>query len=372
MGVAKQAAEQDDSSPFQGIVGVGFDSGESIVAQSQGQSQYPNIISQMVLQGVISTRAYSLWLNDVNAPQGNILFGGVDNAKFSGDLVVLPLQSDSETNAIDTFTVTFAGLEVDGNGGKTVYSVNSSDPVILDSGTTLTYLPDAMASAIASGVGATTSNQFGTVVPCDVGTTQGVFKFKFGNANGPVILAAISQFVLPFPSDTPAPKFRNGKAACRWGILPAQGDPNLFGDTFLRSAYVVYNIDGNSVGIAQTKFNVTSSDIKQISATNSLPGASSTAMGSAQQTRAGPIYNTAGIGGLLSGAASSAVATATGTRGTFDLGSASSRPSSSSSSSHTKGAAAGLMPPSRSFTGVIVASISALFTMVGGSMILFV
>jgi hypothetical protein len=67
MGLAKQATVPGSAGqPFQGIIGVGFDSGEAIVGQTQGQASYPNIISQMVAQGVISTRAYSLWLNDIS------------------------------------------------------------------------------------------------------------------------------------------------------------------------------------------------------------------------------------------------------------------------------------------------------------------
>jgi hypothetical protein len=49
----------------------------------------------------------------------------------------------------------------------------------------------------------------------------------------------------------------------------------LFGDTFLRSAYVVYDIDNRQIGIAQTIFNVTSSNLIAITAatdTQDLPG----------------------------------------------------------------------------------------------------
>jgi hypothetical protein len=65
MGLAKKSSVPDSAGqPFEGIIGVGFDNGEAIV-NSQGQGAYPDIISQMVNQGVISTRAYSLWLNDL-------------------------------------------------------------------------------------------------------------------------------------------------------------------------------------------------------------------------------------------------------------------------------------------------------------------
>jgi hypothetical protein len=62
MGLAKMSSETDTSSPFQGIVGVGFNTGEAIFAQ-QGIT-YPNVISQLQAQGLITTKAYSLWLND--------------------------------------------------------------------------------------------------------------------------------------------------------------------------------------------------------------------------------------------------------------------------------------------------------------------
>lgn len=252
---------------------------------------------------------------------------------------------------------------------------NQTIPVILDSGTTLTYLPDAVANAIAEGVGAVTNPNYGVVVRCNVSQSAAVVRFQFGNSKGPTIVADISQFVLPFPSGVPTPKFRDGNTACRWGILPSEGNPNLFGDTFLRSAYVVYNIAGNQVGIAATNFNATSQDIREIVAPSSLPGASATASGAAQQTHTGPVYLTAGIGGA---AATSATVSATGT-GTWDLGvgtktaaaAASSSKAGGSSGSTKKGAGGMLLPPSKPFTGAIAGGMIALMALAGGSMVVF-
>ena len=46
-----------------GIMGIGFDTDESIVAE--GSQPYHNFIDAMVDQGIIQTRAYSVWLNDL-------------------------------------------------------------------------------------------------------------------------------------------------------------------------------------------------------------------------------------------------------------------------------------------------------------------
>jgi hypothetical protein len=190
--------------------------------------------------------------------------------------VVLPLQPSADSGIIDSFTVVLAWLEIDGNGGKVVYTNNDTLPVVLDSGTTLTYLPDDVANAVAATVGAQTMDQYGIVVPCALASTQGVFKFRLGNAQGPVISAKISQFVIPFLADPP--KFENGQIGCQWGINPAGNNPTIFGDTFLRSAYIVYNLENQSVAIAETNFNASGTRVEQITAANSIPGATSTAM----------------------------------------------------------------------------------------------
>lgn len=59
-----------------GIMGIGFDTDESIV--SIGGNPYPNIIDVMVQQKIINTRAYSLWLDDlgmfIRTRLGNLAF----------------------------------------------------------------------------------------------------------------------------------------------------------------------------------------------------------------------------------------------------------------------------------------------------------
>jgi hypothetical protein len=58
------------------------------------------------------------------------------------------------------------------------------------------------------------------------------------------------------------------------GISDAGDSTAVLGDTFLRSAYVVYDIANNEISLAQTDFNATSSNIKEIaSGTGGVPGA---------------------------------------------------------------------------------------------------
>ena len=59
MGLAFQASRPE------GIMGIGYAADESIASTNPG-SVYANIVDQLKNEGVISTLAYSLWLNDLS------------------------------------------------------------------------------------------------------------------------------------------------------------------------------------------------------------------------------------------------------------------------------------------------------------------
>jgi hypothetical protein len=293
---------------------------------------------------------------------GNILFGGVDTTKYSGDLVSLPIQPDSRSNSILSFTVVLDGLSVTDATKSTAYAQsNISIPVILDSGTTITYLPDQISQDLQTGVGAVNSASYGLVVPCTLKSSPATINFRFGNANGPTIVAPISQFVLDFPAGFPAPTFKtNGALACRWGIAASAGRPNLFGDTFLRGAYVVYNLDKSEVAIANAVLNATSSQIKEFSNTD-IPGVSSTAKGVVvTNTATGSVINT-----IASGSGSITVVPS---GGTFNLGPTSS---ASPSGDGKTGGASTLSGPRYPEMMLFMGLFSILCVLFGGSFVLF-
>ena len=61
-GLQMAVATQADHEPT-GIMGIGYDTNEATI--SNGGSQYLSVVDQMVSQGWIQTRAYSLYLNDL-------------------------------------------------------------------------------------------------------------------------------------------------------------------------------------------------------------------------------------------------------------------------------------------------------------------
>ncbi|KAH6619292.1 mitochondrial elongation factor g 1-like protein [Chaetomium sp. MPI-SDFR-AT-0129] len=249
-----------------GLVGVGYAVNEAIVGTTQSLSSvYPNLPVSMVDEGLINSVAYSLWLNDLDASSGSILFGGIDTEKYKGDLTrieIYPTQKD----IFSAFMVALTSLGGHSASGRdTLTSREFPIPVVLDSGTTLSYLPTDLARQTWTEVGAIYSDQLGAaVLPCAMQNSKGYFSFGFAGPNGPRINVTMDELVLDLTSGR-APTFTSGPYAgqevCQFGIQNFTSAPYLLGDTFLRSAYVVYDLVNNQVGIAATDFNSTDSNI---------------------------------------------------------------------------------------------------------------
>lgn len=241
-----------------GIMGTGYDTGEATT------SVYPSVIDMMMSQGLISTKAYSLYLNDLQSNTGSILFGGIDTAKYSGSLIGLPIQPDVQTGGRNSFTVALSSVSATGPAGNTTYFSNSTLPaaVVLDSGTTLTYLPPTLTTAIyrAFNVNDQTARSGVAIIDCSYRNSGASISYSFGGSGGPTIRVDMNELVLPY-----AISRTTGAEICALGIVSSGNSGlNLLGDTFLRSAYVVYDISNNQVALAQTVFNVTTSNVREI------------------------------------------------------------------------------------------------------------
>ena len=232
-----------------GLMGVGFDANEANA--SYGGPTYPNIIDELKTQGYINFKAYSLWLDDLEAGTGSILFGGVDRSKYLGDLISLPIQPDVVTDNLTSFTVSLTGVSfTDSSATFPLHADGMALPALLDSGTSLTYLPDDLAQSILNGVGVAFDNGTETnLAPCSLNQSDAHLTFGFGGPGGPLINVSLSEFVSdPYMLDDGSLYTVNGELICQFGIM-AGGDntSTILGDTFLRSAYVVYDLDNFQV-----------------------------------------------------------------------------------------------------------------------------
>lgn len=250
----------------EGVLGIGYTTNEAQIA-ANGRS-YANLPQAMVDDGLINTVAYSLWLNDLDANTGSILFGGVNSDKYTGELETLPIQSVN--GGFSQFIIALTGLSLSNSSVSKSYS-SSALPVgvLLDSGSSLTYLPDSVVQSLYTDLGVTYDSSSGTAyVPCSLMNQNTNLNFTFSSPSIPV---SLSELVLQTGSGA---TFPDGTPACIFGIVPAGTSTAVLGDTFLRSAYVVYDLASNQISLAKTNFNSTTDNILEIgTGSATVPGA---------------------------------------------------------------------------------------------------
>ena len=218
----------------EGVLGVGF------------PASYPTVNHNLADRGVIPSNKYSVWLNSLDAASGTILFGGLDLSKFVAPLKRIPVIGSGNQPTVELSRVT----TVKGILTTVQTARGYSEPAILDTGTTLTVLPNLLATIIINAMGAQyypSSATSGTsIIPCSQSINQLSINFHFGSALGLMINVDISQMVLQDLGEL------NGIEMCQFGIYASDGSyPTTLGDSFLRSAYVLYDLDANRIGLAQ-------------------------------------------------------------------------------------------------------------------------
>ncbi|KAI1764718.1 acid protease [Hypoxylon sp. FL1150] len=290
-----------------GLVGVGYALNEAIVASTQSTSNsYDNLPVLMQKQGLIKTNAYSLWLNDLDANTGSILFGGIDTKKYQGELSRIDIYKDSTSQAFTSFTVAMTSLQaVSSTGTDTLSSSAFPIPVVLDSGTTFSYLPTDLAEQVWKEVGAEYYADYGVpLIPCSMENSAGHFSFGLGGTGGPVINVTMDELVVSLadgdPYNFPDGSQYAGMAACEFGVqnFSSSSSTYLLGDTFLRSAYVVYDLVNNQIGLAPTDFNATDSNVVAFASDGAQIPSATVAPNQAEITQSGslssPTYGASG------------------------------------------------------------------------------
>jgi hypothetical protein len=203
----------------------------------------------------------------LDAGTGTVLFGGYDTEKYSGNLVALELQPDAISGRVNTMTVSWTSLSVVNSQGNILFTSSGFvAPAVLDSGTSYTALPIAIFNKTAAYFGAVYDENYGYLVYCNISHYEGTLDYGFGGSRGPVISVKYVELAIPvyFKNGTHL-KFSDGSYACSFGIFPvSDGEQILFGDTFLRSSYVVYDLDNKQIALAPTKFGSTRSNVVEM------------------------------------------------------------------------------------------------------------
>lgn len=240
-----------------GLMGLGSRFGEAVYnnpsSPGSGKVSFPTIYDQLKTLGYIKKRLFSIWLNDIAASTGSILFGGIDLSKYTGKLQKVPVVLSRGVFTGWAVNLTSVSL-TSSNGTHNLSSTGFPIEVVLDSGSPNMYLPTTVADAVASTLNATT-DQGTPYVPCSFRQADGSLHFGFGNGSAPKFEVPYSELIYPFGSpakvgNVTAP---DGTELCYLGLLGTPGPIFLLGDTFIRSLYVVYDADELEISFAPVK-----------------------------------------------------------------------------------------------------------------------
>lgn len=261
-------------------------------------SSYPTVVDSMVQQGLIEAPVFSLFLvracpvppsaqantpslpqDNLDAKSGTILFGGIDSQKYHGRLATLPLVSDdpSRSGNRTSYTVRLRGFNVD---GIDLDLDNLGAAAVLDSGSTISLLPDSLVREMHRHFGVRFVQDVSIpLVDCAYRAAKGKgvsFQFRF---DGATIRVPVAEMVIDaFPEHDQRSLrgsqlrrlFGQWDRVCIFGIGSAADygikseSFALLGDTFLRSAYVVYDMANRQLGIAQANTKADKSNIVEI------------------------------------------------------------------------------------------------------------
>jgi saccharopepsin len=121
---------------FDGLLGLGF--------KSISQYNIPTPFEAMVDQKLVEQPVFAFYLQSDASAQGELVFGGIDKSHYTGELVQVPLISE-----------TYWEVSLDKLSFGSDVVVSSKQNAIIDSGTSLLAGPTEAVKSLASKVGAT-------------------------------------------------------------------------------------------------------------------------------------------------------------------------------------------------------------------------
>jgi hypothetical protein len=205
---------------FDGILGLAF--------PSISVNHIPPVFESMYQQGLLDQNLFSFDLGKADGQPGELVIGGIDTSKYTGQLTYVPLSNE-----------TYWALALDGVfvGGS---SITTAHRVIIDSGTSLLAGPTKDVEALAAKVGAKKSwiNPQEYTVPCSSISSLPKIEFKFG---GQTFELAGSDYVI------------NAGIMCLFGVvgIDVPAEPLwIAGDIFMRKYYTVFDYGNRQMGFA--------------------------------------------------------------------------------------------------------------------------
>ena len=254
-----------------GIMGLGPPLQEALISSpnspyyQQPSKAYPVLWQRLFDAGYINQRIFSLWLNKKSSKYGSLLFGGTDRSRYHGEIKFSPITQGFLAWQINLDSVVLGDDSGDcgGGGGKknngkdtTTELLSKQTIAVMDSGSPNMYVPSEVAIAFAKVLNATMVNGLNGPFPyvdCHAGKYQ---YLEFGFAGGPKIRVPAEDVIYPFadPANIGLVYDSKGKKICYLGLQVSPAPIAIIGATFMRSAYMVFDVDNLQIGMAPIRY----------------------------------------------------------------------------------------------------------------------
>jgi hypothetical protein len=151
--LAESESDQFQKGATDGLLGLGF---SSISTVSGTKTPVDNLIEQ----GLISNPVFGVFLGKASkSGGGEYIFGGINKSKVSGDFTKVPVDNSQG----------WYQIEVDGGSAGKGGSIDKFSGIV-DTGTTLLLLTDAVAKQVGDALKATDNGDGTYSIPCDSST----------------------------------------------------------------------------------------------------------------------------------------------------------------------------------------------------------
>jgi hypothetical protein len=207
---------------FDGILGLAF--------PALSVNQVPTPFQNLIEQNLIDSPQFGFYLGNSDSDSGELILGGYDKDKFTGDLDWVNL------SAATYWQINLGGFTADGT------SFVSQTKAIIDSGTSLLTGPSDIVKQVANKIGAREIISGEYMVHCNYGSLP---NFDF-TIDGNVYTLTASDYLIP-----------DGEV-CLLGMIgldiPAPAGPLwILGDVFMRKYYTVFDWGNKRMGFALAK-----------------------------------------------------------------------------------------------------------------------
>lgn len=267
-------AGSDDNS--NGILGLGYPNLSMKTGKKPG-----HFVMGLYESKIISEPVFSIFLNShfTYGLSGQVVLGGVDSTKFSGKIQYAPvvnydvskyyispnIGANSTKNGMNLYwAIPGQGVSTSTGFKNETASLNA---YILDTGTTLTYIPAKLAKdmvmSITKNAKTTQLDNVNGVyrVDCDTAKKSNNATVQFmistslsTKSTTPIVLdIPVSELVVPLDDALTT----TTSQSCMFGIAPSpagleltSGETWILGESVLRSLYTVYDMKNNQVGLA--------------------------------------------------------------------------------------------------------------------------